>query len=204
MLDQSLPGSGEITDGEADDAALAARLAAGDSEALSILLGRYWRPMVSFATTRLGSQDSAEDLVQVAFVRVWEHREHLRADTSPRAYLYRVLRNLITDDHRRQQLRDRWAETRRREEQPEVPSPALLFEADLLAVAANRAVAALPERRRDVFVLAHLHGLSYKEVATALGITRRTVANHMSLALKELRGDLAGFLEPAPRTRAAG
>lgn len=194
------PGSGP----PADDAALAARLAAGDSEALSQLLGRYWRPMVSFAADRLGSQDSAEDLVQEAFVRVWEHREHLRADTSPRAYLYRVLRNLITDDHRRQRLRDRWADVRRRAPEPEAPSPALLLEADQLAVAANRAIAALPERRRDVFVLAHLHGLSYQEVATALGITRRTVANHMSLALKELRDDLAGFIEHLPRPRAVG
>ncbi len=187
-----------------DEAALAARLGAGDSEALSLLLARYWRPMVSFAAGRLGNQDAAEDLVQEAFVRVWEHREQLRADTSPRAYLYRVLRNLITDDHRRQRLRDRWAETRRRQPEPEAPSPALLLEADQLAVAAKRAIAALPERRREVFVLAHLHGLSYKEVATALGITRRTVANHMSLALKELRGDLAGFLDLMPKARAVG
>lgn|GEM_PF-6254639 len=53
-----------------------------------------------------------------------------------------------------------------------------------------------------MFVLAHLHGLSYKEVATTLGITRRTVANHMSLALKELRIDLAGFIDQPPRVRA--
>lgn len=188
---------------EDDDAKLAGRLAAGDSEALSLLLARYWAPLVSFAAGRLGSLDAAEDLVQEAFVRVWDHREQLRADTSPRAYLYRVLRNLITDDHRRRRLRDRWAELRRHQPEAEVPTPALLLEADLLADAARRAIAALPERRRDVFVLAHLHGLSYKEVATALGITRRTVANHMSLALKELRGDLAGFLEPSTRARAA-
>ncbi|MBM4186671.1 MAG: sigma-70 family RNA polymerase sigma factor [Gemmatimonadetes bacterium] len=126
----------------------------------------------------------------------------LRADTSPRAYLYRALRNLITDDHRRRVLRDRWAESCRNQPEPQVPSPALLLEADQLASAARRAIAALPERRRDVFVLAHLHGLSYKEVATTLGITRRTVANHMSLALKELRIDLAGFIDQPPRVRA--
>jgi DNA-directed RNA polymerase specialized sigma24 family protein len=49
-----------------------------------------------------------------------------------------------------------------------------------------------------------LHGLSYKEVAVALGITRRTVANHMSLALKELHTDLGRFLDRVPRARAAG
>jgi len=199
-------GSGEPASScsPSDDTALAARLVAGDSDALASLVARYWRPMVSFAAGRVGSQDVAEDLVQEAFVRVWDHREQLRADTSPRAYLYRVLRNLITDDHRRQVHRARWVEMRSRQVEPEVPSPALLLEADQLATAAAAAIAALPERRREVFVLAHLHGLSFKEIAVALGITRRTVANHMSLALKELHSDLAPFLDRAPRTRAAG
>lgn len=197
------PPAGGATD-QNEDVALASGLVAGDSDALSRLLARYWRPLVSFAASRVGNQDAAEDLVQEAFVRVWQHRGQLRPDTSPRGYLYRALRNLITDDHRRRQLRDRWAESRRLQPEPEVPSPALLLEADQLASAARNAIAALPERRREVFVLAHLHGLSYKEVAATLGITRRTVANHMSLALKELRVDLAGFLEQSPRVRAAG
>jgi hypothetical protein len=80
---------------ESDDLALAARIALGDAQALSLLLERYWRPMVWFAADKLGSQDAAEDLVQEAFVRVWDHRSQLRPYTSPRAYLYRVLRNLI-------------------------------------------------------------------------------------------------------------
>lgn len=199
-----MPARPNVAPQESDDLALAARLALGDAQALSLLLDRYWRPMVGFAADRLGGQDAAEDLVQEAFVRVWEHRSQLRPYTSPRAYLYRVLRNLITDDYRRRQLRDRWASARQFDDEPQVPSPALILEADQLAVAANRAIAALPERRREVFVLAHLHGLSYQEVAQALGITRRTVANHMSLALKELRDDLAVFIELPVRKRSAG
>lgn len=193
-----------LDDGAAppDDLALAARLTTGDHAALSILLERYWRPMVAFAADKVGSQDTAEDLVQETFVRVWEKREQLRPYTSPRAYLYRVLRNLITDDYRHRRLRDQWASARQADDSaPAAPSPALLLEADQLAVAANEAIAALPPRRRDVLVLAHFHGLSYQEVADALGITRRTVANHMTLALKELRRDLRLFIETPARSR---
>ncbi|MBM4186670.1 MAG: hypothetical protein FJ206_05085 [Gemmatimonadetes bacterium] len=64
---------GPVTAPDAD-VAIAGRLVAGDSEALSLLLGRYWRPLVSFAMSRVGSLDAAEDLVQEAFVRVWQHR----------------------------------------------------------------------------------------------------------------------------------
>jgi RNA polymerase sigma-70 factor, ECF subfamily len=152
--------------------------------------------MVAFAADRLGSRDAAEDAVQEVFVRVWAHRAQLRPYTSPRAYLYRVLRNLITDDFRRRRLRERWAEARQHEPAPEPPTPVAELEAGQLAAAARRAIAALPERRRDVFVLAHLQGLSYRDVAEALGITRRTVANHMTLALRELREALAPFTSP--------
>jgi RNA polymerase sigma factor (sigma-70 family) len=117
----------------------------------------------------------------------------LRPQASPRAYLYRVLRNLIIDEYRRRRLRDRFAQLVGGSEVSDAPSPVAVLEADELAGAAQRAIAALPERRRDVFVLAHLHGLSYKEVAETLGITPRTVANHMSLALAQLRDALRGY-----------
>jgi len=176
---------------DADDVALVGRLALDDAQALGQLLERYWGPMVAFAMEKVRSQDAAEDLVQEAFVRVWERRRQLRPQASPRAYLYRVLRNLIIDEYRRRRLRDRFAQLVGRSEVSDAPSAVATLEADELAGAAGRAIAALPERRRDVFVLAHLHGLSYKEVAETLGITPRTVANHMSLALAQLREALA-------------
>jgi RNA polymerase sigma-70 factor (ECF subfamily) len=178
---------------DADDIALVGRLALDDAQALGQLLERYWAPMVAFAMERVRSQDAAEDLVQEAFVRVWERRLQLRPEASPRAYLYRVLRNLIIDEYRRRRLRDRFTLFKGMQEPPEVPTPAATLEADEFKGAAQRAIAALPERRREVFVLAHLHGLSYKEVAEALGITPRTVANHMTLALGQLREALAGY-----------
>jgi RNA polymerase sigma-70 factor, ECF subfamily len=187
---------------DADDVALVARLALDDGQALAALMERYWRQMVSFALDKLRNQDAAEDLVQEAFVRVWERRRHLRPYASPRAYLYRVLRNLITDDFRRRRLRDRFSFLKSLTDPVDVPSPAATLEATELATAAERAIAALPERRHDVFVLAHLHGLSYREVAETLGITPRTVANHMSLALAQLRESLAVFIKPRHESRA--
>jgi RNA polymerase sigma-70 factor (ECF subfamily) len=180
----------------ADDAALVARLALDDGQALAALMERYWRPMVAFALDKMGSQDVAEDLVQEAFVRVWERRRQLRPYASPRAYLYRVLRNLMTDDFRRRRLRERFGFLKALGTPEEVPSPVAVLEASEFATAADRAIAALPERRRDVFTLAHLHGLSYREVAETMGITPRTVANHMSLALAQLRASLAVFTSP--------
>jgi len=184
-----------------NDLELFARLAADDGQALGALMEVYWRPMVAFALGRVQSQDAAEDLVQETFVRLWEHRRQIRPEASPRSYLYRVLRNLITDTFRRRHLFERFSFFKSQQDPVDVPSPQAVLEVDELSRAAERAIAALPERRREVFVLAHLHNLSHREVAEALGITPRTVANHMTLALTQLRTALATF---RGTTRGAG
>ena len=53
--------------------------------------------------------------------------------------------------------------------------------------AVERAIAALPPRRREIFILVRVHGLSYGEVAEILQISPQTVANQMSAALTTLR-----------------
>jgi RNA polymerase sigma-70 factor (ECF subfamily) len=53
------------------------------------------------------------------------------------------------------------------------------------------AITALPERRREIFVLSRYHGLSYREIAEVLEISPQTVANQLSAALATLRESLA-------------
>jgi RNA polymerase sigma-70 factor, ECF subfamily len=173
---------------------LAARITAGDVGAYSTMLGRYWGPLVRFARQLLGSEDAAEDVTQEAFVRLWVQRATLKPEKSPRAYLYRLVRNLTIDELRKRQIRD--GRSRVPHLVPPYPAtPDQVTEADELAEAASVAIRALPSRRRDVFVLAHFHDLSYREIADTLDITPRTVANHMTLALRDLRIALRPFLE---------
>jgi DNA-directed RNA polymerase specialized sigma24 family protein len=61
-----------------------------------------------------------------------------------------------------------------------------------------RAVALLPERRREVYLLVRHHGLSHQEVAQALDLSSQTVANHMRLALIDLRRSLSAYLSNPP------
>jgi RNA polymerase sigma-70 factor (ECF subfamily) len=55
---------------------------------------------------------------------------------------------------------------------------------------AAAAVTRLPERRREVFRLVREEGLSYQEIAEIMGLSTQTVANHMSLAMADLRAAL--------------
>jgi RNA polymerase sigma-70 factor (ECF subfamily) len=131
-------------------------------------------------------------MAQEAFLRVWSRRSGLKEDGSLRSFLYTIVRNLCLDELRRQDRR-----TRAQREGPPPASPRTPYEdvhgAELQRAAAA-AVARLPEKRQEVFRLVREEGLSYKEVADVLGLSSQTVANHMSLALADLRASLLPLL----------
>jgi RNA polymerase sigma-70 factor (ECF subfamily) len=182
-----------------DGAAIGARLRAGDAAALEILLAELWEPVVRFVLPLVDGQDAAEDVAQRAFLRVWDERLALRADGAVRAVLYRAARNLALNERRDRRTRLRLLDARAREGEragagAPARSPLELLEAAELRRAAAAAIAALPERRREVFVLARYHGMSYGEIAEILELSPQTVANTMSAALAALRRELGGVL----------
>jgi RNA polymerase sigma-70 factor (ECF subfamily) len=188
------PAHGRL-DVEAADACLLARLRTGDADALEQLLARYWAPLVAFVT-RVSGAGEAEDVVQETFCRLWEWRAAWRAEGSVRGLLYRVARNLAISRRRRDDARERAAlalgDCR---EGARAGSPAdQAIEQQELRAALDRVVHALPPRRREVFVLRCVHGLSYREIAGIMDTSTQTVANQLSHALATLRVALGSAL----------
>ena len=173
---------------EPSDATLLARLAADDASALDALLGRYWSPLVMFIARLSGSPEAAEDAVQETFCRLWERRRSWRVEGSVGGLLFRLARNIAISTHRHLQAEDRAAgiaieHAPRHQDAPELPD-------DALRAALERAIASLPPRRREVFLLRVVHDLSYKEIGAVMGTAPQTVANQLSHALAELRAML--------------
>lgn len=174
------------------DAALVQRLRADDSDALRALMGSHWEPLVGFAHRILAGAGDPEDMVQTAFVRLWTRRRELSETGSLKSLLYTIVRNACLDELRK----DRRREKARKGADPQRP-PRTPYEdvqgAELQRLAAA-AVSRLPERRREVFRLAREEGLSYVEIAEVMGLSTQTVANHMSLAMADLRTALRPYL----------
>lgn len=186
---------GPVSDGS-DDEELARRVREGDLSAVEALLERYWQPLVRSAFRLLDDQESAEDVVQDTFVRVWRGRMESR-NGPVRAYLFRVARNLALDE-----LRCRGARSRREGKyggiyvQPSVTPPEVLKQEDIRA-AMNAAIQSLPERRREAFTLVYLRDLSYAEASEIMGVSTKTLGNHLSVALADLRKILRPILTEA-------
>lgn len=186
------------------DPELLQALRSGDPEALSRLMDRLWGPLVGYAFKLLSDSSDAQDVVQEAFVRLWCRRDSLRDDGSLKALLYTTVRNACLD-----QLRTHRRRRSLLSADPPTSHPPTPYEdvhgAELHRLAAG-AVARLPEKRQEVFRLVREQGLSYRETAVVLGLSEQTVANHMSLALADLRTALRPFLSdrPSPDGKLAG
>jgi RNA polymerase sigma-70 factor (ECF subfamily) len=167
---------------------LLARIALGDETALAELLAGEWSPLVRHLSGLLSSADLAADAAQEAFVRLWERRGSWNAG-SARALLFRIGRNVAFDLRRRARVRRRVLP----DLEPRRPAtPAEDLERAELEERCSAALASLQERRREVFELVRLAGLSHREAAEVLGVSTQTIANNISLALRDLRHLLAG------------
>lgn len=168
----------------------------GDQDSLRILMERYWSQLVRYAAGVAGSGDDAEDVTQETFVRVWRQRTRWTHSGAVNAYLYRITRNLALNARRAREAQ-RGRERRGASELARAGSnrdPEKDFETDSLRADVEAAIATLPKRRREVFVLSRFHGLTHQEIAETLGLSRQTVANHMSVALADLRKSLSQHL----------
>lgn len=169
--------------------ALAERIRAGDREAFRTFFDRHHERLLGYLRSRGVPAAAAEDIVQTAFVYVWDHRDDIDPDQSLRAYLFRIGYTRALNHFRDTAKFDVDADLDR------APAPQQSPERDLLSAEVRReiddAVAALPERRRTVFELCFLRDYTYDEAAQALDISRKTVETHMRLALRDLREALA-------------
>lgn len=165
----------------------------GDAHAFDELVDSLWAPLCDHLLHVLGSRDLAEDVAQETFVRIWERRERWEG-ASARALVFRIARNAATDRQRRDKVRDDYA-SGASFEAARAGSPEDNAVASEARSRISTAVGALPERRRQVFELVRNCGLSYREVAEALDLSEQTVANHLSLALRDLRAELHDLIE---------
>lgn len=161
----------------------------GDRSAFEDLFFEYFYDLCSYAFQVTKSEQKAKDIVQEVFYKLWKRRERWTIHSSLKAYLFQSVRNealnQINHDQHRQNTREElsiYKEVRK-------PDPVEPLSADdqKLLDKIWEVVSGLPQRRRSVFILHRKHGLSYREIAQVLDISRKTVENHMGLALDDIR-----------------
>jgi RNA polymerase sigma-70 factor (ECF subfamily) len=172
------------------------QIRSGDTEALGRLLKETWAPLVLYLRTILDSVEAAEDAAQESYVRLWEHRDRW-APGSARPVIFRIGRNVALDLRRKAEVRRRWIRRHRRDPVVSPPTPEESLTTSECIRQFREALESLPPRRREVFELVRFRGLSHRDVAQVMDISYQTVANHLRLAMQDLRRLLSDVpLEP--------
>lgn len=167
------------------DRELIARWRAGDERAATLLVERHAGAVARFVAS-VGVRVEVEDVVQDTFVRAFGSLEGFRGESSLRTWLFTIARRLVLDARRA-------AHRRRDEVEVQEHDVATAFSA-LDAVVATEtslrmraAVARLTPTQREVFTLRVLEGMSYREIADAVGTTEGAARVHYHNAMRAIK-----------------
>ncbi len=153
-------------------------------EVFAYLFDSHGVALRNFMYYRCGDVSEAEDLLQDAFVKLWENCKKVTS-AKAKSYLYTVANNLFLNKvkHRKVVL----AFEKRQKQQENLESPDFHLEEKEFKERLEKALSNLPDKQRTVFLMNRIDGLTYKEIAERLDIGVKAVEKRMHLALKSLR-----------------
>jgi RNA polymerase sigma-70 factor (ECF subfamily) len=180
------------------------RVLQGDVSAFQELVERYEKRVYRIAFAVLGNTEDAKDVSQEAFIRVYQRLEGFRGESSFYTWLYRIAFNLAVDLSRKRYRSKELAFSEKEDKKfptsglrlegvsdssfsATVETPNEAYERVELGRRLDAAMESLSEEHRAVIAMRELDGLSYSEIADAVGISKGTVMSRLHHARKKLQ-----------------
>lgn len=169
------------------DSELVKSLLKGDIKAYDQLYRKYSKKLLYFALGFVDSSEDAEDIVQEVFLIVWRKHSELKIDSSFNSYLFTIAYNLIKKYYRKKGTIKKHLDLYLNDFTGIINDTNAKIEYNDLVSRLEKIVVTFPERRKEVFKLSRESHLSNQEIADKLGISKKTVENHITSSLKILR-----------------
>jgi RNA polymerase sigma-70 factor (ECF subfamily) len=181
-----------------DEPRWADRLASGDPSAFREFVEAYKRKVYGLAYEMTRNHSDAEDVSQVAFMKVFRSAGTIKPGGGLNAWLYQIVYNTAIDHIRKRSffpgaaLPELAAGAAPEGPADRAAGPEEAAEAASLRRRVDEALTKVSERERAVFVLRHYHGLKLREVAESLGITLGAAKSYLFRSLRKLQKELGG------------
>ena len=184
------------------DADLVLKIKKDNQSAFEVVFLRYYSSLCSYALSILGNKDTAEEIVQDLFVRLWENRHNVEITNSLKAYLYRTAHNQCINQLESWKIRNQYSKKQIQAYEKNLVEitpfaedyPIANLIAQELEDKIQKSIDALPDQCRQVFLLIRIQKKTYQEVAAKLGISLNTVKTQMQRAVFKLRDMLQEYL----------
>lgn len=168
------------------------RLSQDDEAAFKAIYLHYWKRLYALAFVKLGSKQSAEDIVQEVFAGLWIRRKK-QIILSLEAYLatavkYSIFRELA--GHRKRPVTGLSSDV-------EMPGDNIV-ELRLLQQMLDKDIGRLPQKCKLVFQYSRSHGMSNKEIAGHLNVSEKAVEKHITKAIRRLRNSMHQLMISVP------
>lgn len=168
-------------------------VARGDAAAFRILFDLHRNRVYAIGFKLFKSEALAEDAVQEIFLKLWLNKAELpQVDNFP-AYLNTLTRHHLLNHLKRLAQAEKFAEQQKRNEQLAPASTSDVVEWNELQATLSKAISRLTPQQKKVYYMGKNDGLTYKEIAGRLQISRETVKTHMSEALRSVKTFLLQF-----------
>ncbi|HVN56704.1 MAG TPA: RNA polymerase sigma-70 factor [Bacteroidales bacterium] len=167
------------------------RIRQGDIREFETLFRSSYASLVKYAGTMIKDRDTAEEIVQDLFFRLWQNKEKLSIESSLNGYLFRSVHNSCLHHIEHMKVVNRHAKEMLLEPESGNEDPLMMIQYSELQAKIAAILEKLPERCGKIFCMNRFEGLKYNEIAQKLSVSVKTVEANMGRALKEFRKALA-------------
>jgi RNA polymerase sigma-70 factor (ECF subfamily) len=166
----------------------------GDHAAFERVFLFYFNKVKGFINGFIKSSSYAEELAQEVFVSLWVNRAAIDPDRNFNTYVYVSARNATMNFLRKKYVRESFVVDRVKAGEDEYTPTDDLIMAHEVDTLVDMALLKMPAQRKQIYELNRREGLSNDEIASRMGISKKTVENNMSLALKEIKTMVKSFV----------
>ena len=163
------------------------RIRHGDVQQFESLFRSSYVSLVRYAKSIVKDQDTAEEIVQDLFFRLWYDREKINIETSLNGYLFRAVHNRCLHHLEHKKVVKKHAEALSFRSTENAGNPSEMVQYNELQSAIVAVLERLPERCGKIFCMNRFEGLKYTDIAEKLSVSVKTVEADMGKALKEFR-----------------
>lgn len=176
-----------------DDQGALLQLAEGNLGAYRFLFDHHYSDLCNFLLIYLHSKELAEDIALDIFTFVWEKRQTLQIKANFKSFLFAAAKNKAITLYRKEHQKIFTSIDVSESAMPNDSSSQFTMENNELRDLINEAIFNLPEKSRQIYQMAWEDNMSYSEIAAQLGLSPKTIENHVGIALRKLRESLQPY-----------